>query len=153
MALFDKVQGEAADIGEPLPFTPPPPTNGDNADPTEAFARHFERAGGYIGAPEKLLESGRDLIELIIHGRISPEDARALTLIALKAEVEAMIEEKGEVSRAEKNRLFLVYHTVFSIAKNGEARKEFVNAIIGDRARRMDYEDEPRRRWRPNFRG
>lgn len=118
-----------------------------DADPTEAFGKHFEKLGHGIGAPEELLKTGSDLIELIVRARIHPDKVGAMTTLLLKADCDQMIEETGSISRATYRRMAGAYALALSIGEGGGARKEFVQAVVAERNRSI-YGDmgEHRRR-------
>jgi len=116
-----------------------------DADPTEAFAKHFEKLGHGIGPAEEMLKTGQDTIELIVRSRTKTENIGAMITLLLKADCDEMIASTGKLSRAIYSRMAGVYALAFSIGENGGARREFVQITAAER-RMMDGEAERQRR-------
>jgi len=125
--------------------------NGYDADPTEAFAKHFEKLGHGIGPAEEMLKTGQDTIELIVRSRTKTENIGSMITLLLKADCDEMIAEHGKLSRAIYSRMAGVYALAFSIGENGGARREFVEISSAYERSNRAKEGERRRGWGSRF--
>lgn len=116
-----------------------------DADPSDAFDRHFENLGHGIGAPEELLKTGSDLVELMVRSRIPIDKLGAIVTLLLKADCEEMLEQSGCLSLATYSRMAAAYLMAGSIGVEGGARREFVQSIIAERNRAMGRDQDGRR--------
>lgn len=116
------------------------------ADPSEAFAKQFEKLHGGFGPAEELLKTGGDIVELIVRARIPTHQKGAMITLLLKADCDEMIELTGRLRRSTYRRMAAAYTLAVSIGESGLARREYVTAITADLRRSMYGDNEPRKR-------
>lgn len=105
------------------------------ADPTEAFASHFEKFGHGIGPAEELLKTGSDIVELVVRARIPRNMLGPLATLQLKADCDEMIENTGKLKRSTYRRMAAVHYLSATIATEGASRREFVAALVAEQRR------------------
>lgn len=112
-----------------------------DVNPEDFFGRTFSSFGGNGSGADELLSVKPELLDLIIKSDIKDDEMVAHVLNLMAADLEEMQEQEQNISMATVRRMLSSYKLAFSMARGGQARRQYLQALIGekDRAQRRYF--------------